>query len=338
MFHRAVLFVLLCAGFSGYCAAQFNGMSLQGPQTQMDRHSSRDFNSLSGTVTGADNRPLQDVRIELHDGSTGSVIGAAYTNSGGSFEFDRLSPGTYQVVASLGLAQADERVDVTTANAMVNMRLGVSSKPEDGNGANAVSVAQYKVPGKARDELKKAREAAEKGKNEDAQRHLAKSLEIFPKYADALTFRAILKLDDHNVDSALTDLQQAISDDGNYPMAYVVMGAALNMQSKFDEAIRNLQRSESLAPNNWQAYFEMGKAYVGKADYPSALRQLNRAQLLAPSNYALIHLIKGHALLALNQYDDAMAELQAFLQKEPNGANSAQAQKMLQQAKAFARR
>jgi len=107
------------------------------------------------------------------------------------------------------------------------------------------------------------------------------------------------------------------------------------MQSKFDEAIRALQRGESLAPNYWQAYFEMGKAYIGKADYPAALRQLERAQNTAPAEYPLIYLLQAHALLAMKQYPEAMTALQAYLQKDPKGPNSAEAQKMLEKAQAF---
>ena len=89
-----------------------------------------------------------------------------------------------------------------------------------------------------------------------------------PNYAEALTLRGVLALNQQDSQAAIADLDKAIQADGNYAMAYMVMGSALNMQSKFDEAIRSLQRGQSLAPNYWQGYFEMGKSYIGKADYP----------------------------------------------------------------------
>jgi len=148
----------------------------------------------------------------------------------------------------------------------------------------------------------------------------------------------VLALNRGDSQAAITDLDQAIKADGNYAMAYMVMGSALNMQSKFDEAIRTLQHGQSLAPDYWQGYFEMGKSYIGKADYPAALRQLERAQSLAPADYPLISLLRAHAFLAMKQYPEAMTELQAYLQKDPQGANSAQAHKMLEQAQAFVAR
>ena len=148
----------------------------------------------------------------------------------------------------------------------------------------------------------------------------------------------MLELNQKDPQAAIADLDKAIKADGNYAMAYMVLGSALNMQSKFDEAIRSLQRGQSLAPNYWQGYFEMGKSYIGKADYPAALRQLERAESMAPADYPLISLLRAHALLAMKQFPEAMAALQVYLQKDPQGANSAQAHKMLEQAQAFVAR
>ncbi len=294
----------------------------------------RDNGSINGTVQDTENKPLKDVRVELTNGN-GVVVNSTYTNSSGSFEFSSIAAGSYTVVATAGLQQSTERVDVSGWSHVVSIRMPANNKPEDGVAGNAISVAQYKIPGKARDEYRKAHEALQKEKLDDAGRHLAKALEICPNFADALTLRAVLALNHQQAEAAMTDLDNAVKADPNYAMAYMVMGSALNMQSKFDEAIRALERGESLAPNFWQAHFELGKAFIGKADYPAALKQLERAQSMAPSEYALIYLLQAHALLAMKQYPEAMNALQAYLQKEPKGPNSAEAQKMLEKAQAF---
>jgi tetratricopeptide (TPR) repeat protein len=293
-----------------------------------------DNRSITGIVQDNQSNPLKDVRVELTDGG-GGVVNSAYTNSSGHFEFARVAAGGYVVVATSGLQQASERVDASSFSNMVSIRLQGKGTPADGIQGSSISVAQFRVPAKAREAYRKAHEAVEKGKLEDASRHLAQALEICPNYAEALTLRGVLELNQRNSQAATADLDKAIQADGNYAMAYMVMGSALNMESKFDEAIRTLQRGESLAPDYWQAYFEMGKSYIGKADYPSALRQLERAENLAPSAYPLIYLLRAHALLAMKQFPEAMAALQTYIQREPKGANTEQAQKMLQQAQAF---
>ncbi len=293
-----------------------------------------DSRSISGIVHDTQNNGLKDIRVELAD-VNGSVVGSAFTNASGYFEFTRVSPGSYTVVATSGLQQASERVDATTFSNTVSVRLQGAGQPTDGVDGNSISIAQYRIPAKAREAYRKAREAVEKGKLDDGSKHLSKALELYPNYADALTLRGVLALNQRDSQAAIADLDNAIKADGNYAMAYMVMGSALNMQSKFDEAIRTLQRGESLAPNYWQAYFEMGKSYIGKADYPAALRQLERAESLAPADYPLISLLRAHALLAMKQFPEAMTALQTYLQKDPKGANSVQAHKMLEQAQAF---
>jgi len=334
MLHRAAVLALALVSFSIACFAQRDPFSM--PRRPGMPAAGQDmFNSVTGTVLSMDNKPLKDVHVELRDGS-GSTVSSVYTNTNGSFEFPALRSGLYQVIATSGLEQVQEQVEVQRMPLNVSLRIPVSTTPTDGNQGTAISVAAYKVPSKARDEYKKAEEAISKGKNDEAQKHLAKALEIYPRYADAIAVGAVLKLDARDEQGAIADLQQAINYDENCAMAYLVMGAAFNRQAKFDDAIRALQRGETLSPNSWQAYFEMGKSLIGKAQYQDALRQLDKAQSLVPKDYALIHLVKAHAMLALNDYTDAMTELQQYLQKDPQGPHSAQAQKMLDQARAFA--
>ena len=337
MFRQAILSFAALTLLSSCSLAQLMNNNPFQRQPQSSRLSGQDtFNSLSGTVRTSDNKPLKDVRVELRDAQSGSSMGSTYTSSSGAFEFPRINSGVYEVIAISGLEEAQERVEVNGMSSMVNLRMPVSSVATDGNGQNSISVAQYKVPEKAREELKKAKEASAKQKIDEAQKHIARALEIYPKYADAFTLRGILKLDAKDQDGAVADLQQALEYDSSNAMTYLVMGAALNMKGKYDDAIHALERGEALSPNSWQAYFEMSKSLVGKAQYEPALRQLDRAQALAPTDYPLIHLVRAHALLAMNNYADAMTELQAYLDKEPSGPNSQQAQKMLAQAKAFA--
>jgi Flp pilus assembly protein TadD len=336
--------IILSLGFVSctmYLAAQRMGMSPQSPfsnqspQTGMNSGAGHmDSHSISGVVQDAQNNGLNDVRVELAN-ANGAVVGSAYTNAAGHFEFNRVSSGTYTVVATSGLQQASERVDATNFSNTVTVRMSGPDKPVDGVAGGTISIAQYRIPTKAREAYRKAREDVEKGKKDDAGKNLAKALELCPNYADALTLRGVLELNQRDSQAAIADLDKAIKADGNYAMAYMVMGSALNMQSKFDEAIRTLQHGESLAPNYWQVYFELGKSYVGKADYPAALRQLERAESLAPTAYPLISLLRAHTLLAMKQFPEAMAALQAYLTKEPHGPNSEQAHKMLEQAQAY---
>ncbi len=336
MLLRAVAFLISTFVLAAFLPAQdFPGFPSPGaqadPRARLSSSSSYS-NSITGSVRGADNHPLGNVRVDLRD-HNGNMVGSVSTGNGGDFEFHQLAQGIYSVIAVNGIDQAEERVEVNSWSTPVNLRLS-GTRPPNPDAKNSVSVAQYKVPERAREELRKAREYSVKGKVEEAQNHVAKALEIYPDYADALTMRAILKLAVRNAEGAVQDLQQAIQCDGSYAMAYLVLGSAFNAEAKFDDAIRALQRGETLSPDAWQAHFEMGKAYLGKTDYSSSLHELDRAQSLAPPDYPLIRLIRAHVLMQLDRYADAVTDLQKYLEKDPEGPDAELAQKMLEQAKA----
>lgn len=330
---RLIVFSLAFLGCNVSLIAQRMGMDpQQSPFSQLN--SSRPENSsITGTVRDMNNKPIKNIQVELRN-LGGGVVNSASTSSSGSFEFSLVASGTYLVVATSGTQQASERVEVSGWSNMVSLRMPVNG-PQDGMAGNTVSVVQYRIPGKARDEYRKAHELAEKGNLEGASKYLARALELCPNYADALTLRGILKLNQRETEAAIADLDKAIQSDANYAMAYMVMGSALNQQAKFDGALRSLERGESLAPNYWQGHFEMAKSYIGKRDYPAALHQLDLAENMAPTEYPLISLVRGHALLSMKQYPEAMIALESYLQKDPQGPNSEQARKMMEQAQAL---
>ncbi len=291
--------------------------------------------SISGMVRSSDGQAAHNARIEVRSMSNGDIVGSTYTSPNGSFEIMNLPAGAYEVHAIAGTNDTLERVDLRAGDSFVSLRLPQADGAQAGDGGSTVSVAQFRVPSKARDVFHKAQKALDKQKFDEAEKLVNKSLEIFPHYADALTLRALLRMDAGRMPEALDDLQNAIHDDPSYALAYVVMGAALNKSERFDDAIRSLQRAVSLNPASWQTYFEMGKAFVGKGDFPTAIRNLDRAQQMAPDNYAPLHLVKAHALLGLKSYPDAMSELEKYLERDPHGQGSEQARQTLAKVKAF---
>jgi tetratricopeptide (TPR) repeat protein len=241
--------------------------------------------------------------------------------------------GIYEVVGQLGLEEARETVSVQAVDAMVSLRLPGVGPPQSGDRLS-VSVAQMKVPEKARKAFNKAQVAMDKQKTEEANKYVAEALELHPEYSEALTLRGILKLDSNQLQDALTDLQHAVKCDTNYATAYLALGAAYNALSQYDEALRILDRGVGLSPTSWQAYFEMGKAFLGKANYEASIRQLIKAENMQPK-YSLIHLVKAHALLGMKSYPAAMSELELYLEQNPQGKDSAGARRTLERVRSF---
>lgn len=333
---RVVLTLAAVCLFTNLCSAQLFDPNRSTSPGHHGAFGDVQINNISGTVIGSDGSPLANVHVEIRNQQTGLTVASAYTNNGGSFEFDNVPSAQYEVVANQGIAEARERVN--TSELAVNLRIRLNTRDAaaahaDGNAT--VSVAEYKVPQKARDAFHKAQEALVKNRRDDADKQLSKALDIYPQYAPALTLRGILSLDSEKVEAAVDDFAKAIQSDPGFAMAYTGMAAAMNVLQKFDDAIREADRAITLSPNSWQTYFEMAKSYLGKSDYKNALAQLTKAQQFEPKDFAPLHLVRAHTLIALQEYQAAMAELQEFLTLAPNDPNSGMARAALEKVKAF---
>jgi hypothetical protein len=115
MVSRAVALVMLVVSLAAVCIAQMSPMGqnnpYQGPSGPTNwNNSMRSPSSISGSVFSSDNRPVGNVRVELRDGRTGTIVSSSYTGTGGQFEFSQIPQGSYEIVAFSGTQQAEERV------------------------------------------------------------------------------------------------------------------------------------------------------------------------------------------------------------------------------------
>jgi tetratricopeptide (TPR) repeat protein len=326
------LSLLLCAVMASAAAQNLGGFGATRHGFGSDRLPSNV--SVSGMVRTFDNRPVRDARVEIRTLDTGTSIVSGYTLPNGSFELPNVPRGIYEVVATLGVQEAREQVNVDHPNVSLQLRLPGDAAAETSRSA-AVSISQLKVPDKAKQLFVKAQEAFEKEKFDQCREKLGKALQIFPNYAQALTLRGLLALHDKQLDQASTELEQAIKNDYSYALAYVVLGATYNLMNRFDDSVRVLERATALSPASWQAYLELSKALLGKGQFEAALRQVNRASALAPPSYGAIHLVKAHALLGVKNYDQAVVELEQYLGSKPDSTDSAKARETLNQVRAF---
>ncbi len=293
------------------------------------------LSNISGVVVGSDGAPLPDVRVEVRSEQTSRVVASAYTNNAGAFQFGGLPVSGYDIMAVRGLAETHEHLASGDFGMNLRLRLNNAAGAAQTDGSATVSIAQYKVPQKAREAYHKAEEALSKNHSDEVNKELGKALAIYPDYADALTLRGVMSLDALHPDAAVSDFDHAIKSDPSYSLAYTAMSAALNQLHKFDEALRSADRAITLSPSSWQSYFEMAKAYIGKADYQHALQQLSKAQSFMPKDYAPLHLVRAHVMLALKNYTEGLAELQQFLTLAPQDPNAGAARETVGKLKAY---
>src|SRR5207253_195563 len=188
-------------------------------------------------------------RVELRDLSMGVNSYTGYTNNAGVAEISNVPGGTYEVVTTYKLGEAQQRANLSFGDRSLTITLPAGdNRGADIGSASSVSVAAYKVPDKARKEYKKAHEALDSNKLDDSLAHLNKALEIYPDYPDALTLRGIIRMDKLDKEGAIDDLDAAIKIDSSCAMAYFAIGAAYNSMDRFDDAIRSLNRGLTVDP------------------------------------------------------------------------------------------
>jgi Tfp pilus assembly protein PilF len=303
-----------------------------GMASRLDR-AETGFATVTGTVQTVESTAVRDAHVEIRD-LTGVLVASGYSLPNGTFEFGNVPRGHYEVIATSGIQQARQEIDVNGSMTQVNLRIATAAD-DTSSDKNSVSVAEMQVPEKARKAAHRAEQAFQKHKLDEARKEVEKALQLAPQYARALTMRGVLHLNDNHFDQAQRDLETAIQSDPKFGMSYVVLGAVYNMQERYDDALRALRQGTSLVPNSWQAFFESAKALVGKAQFGESLRAVNRASQLMPSNYPPLHLVRAQALLGLKNYGEAIAELEQYLGGEPNGTDSEQARKTLNDVRAF---
>jgi hypothetical protein len=341
MYFRALVLVLslFAAALTSLCQSRMPGSPsegvvdpLQAGQMGASHFPIDSMGSVSGVVLGMDGRPVSKASMELRLMTTGGILASAQSAANGTFQFTNVPNGDFEVVANLGVDQAHERVHCTHADTTVTLRIN-APVAESGSG-NTVSVKSLIAPEKARDDFRKAHQAFLKSKFADAWAFTQKALLAAPRYAEALTLRGILRINKSDTKGGEEDLQESLKSDPNYALAYFAMGAALNIDGKFDDAQRTLEQGLRIEPASWQGYFELGKSMVGKSDYRSALKYIVKAESFE-TGYAPIHLVKAHALMGLKFYDEAATELERYIQADPSSPQAIQAKQSLEQARAF---
>jgi tetratricopeptide (TPR) repeat protein len=185
-----------------------------------------------------------------------------------------------------------------------------------------VSTNELQAPSEARNALHQGREALERRRYAEARRHIARALEIYPKYALALELRGVLNMGEGRLEEACADFQQAIENDPNLGGAYLSLGAAYNRLLHFEQAVVPLTRAAMILPDFWMVHYEMALAYLGSGKYEAALQAISQAaekNPAEPENRSSVSYTKARVLLELKDNSGAQAAFEQSIRQDPNG-------------------
>ena len=113
--------------------------------------------------------------------------------------------------------------------------------------------------------------------------------------------------------------------------AWISLGDALMDSRRFDEAVDAYQKGLELDPKNVNARVDMGTCYRGIGKFDKAVEEYRKAIQINPS-FPTSHRNLAVVLATdLHQNQEAVKEIQKYLELAPNAPDAAEMRKMMQQ-------
>ena len=197
--------------------------------------------------------------------------------------------------------------------------------------ASAPALTDEHAPKTARKEYEKGSRALAARQLDEARAHLEKALSEFPCYARAQTDLAVVLIERRELPGAETALRQAVRCDPGFPDAYTQLGQLLNAEKKFAESADLLQDGLRRSPGAWQFYYQLAIAHFGLKQYSQAEEECLKVQSLNSNAPADLHIKLADVYLKESAYDKAYAQMQAYLQAEPEGRFAAKIKAIMRQ-------
>jgi tetratricopeptide (TPR) repeat protein len=189
---------------------------------------------------------------------------------------------------------------------------------------DSISVVSLKAPDKARKEFEKGREDFTNKKYENAEKHLAKAVELYPQYALAWELRGQEQEKQKQLEEADKSFESAISADPKFVPPYIRLALLQSSKSNWADVVRLTQRALELDPVNYpDAYFLNGAAHYNLKQLPEAEKSAMKAvELDKEHRFARSELLLGSILQIKGQNAAAAEHFRAYLKLEPNSTEA----------------
>ncbi len=234
-----------------------------------------------------------------------------------------LLPGYYSGTASL--AGRDFSTPVTLANIVLH-RIGGSASP-------SVSAIDLQAPAEARKEFEKGRDDYFKKKYDDADKHLAKAISLYPNYASALDLRGREQRVRHMDEDAEKSFRDAIAADEKFVAPYLHLAALLATRAKWPDVAAMSDKAIELDANGYtEPYYFKAVACLMTKQMTEAKLAIGKVLLIDKDHrFPRAELMLGNILRSEGNDPEAAEHLRNYLKLEPNGPDAPKIQEYLAQ-------
>ncbi len=201
----------------------------------------------------------------------------------------------------------------------------------EGTQQTTVSAATLQVPGKARSQYSKACDDLRSHKPDNAEDHLRKAIQLYPRYTAAWALLGQVLSAGHRISEAQTACSQATAIDSGFTQAYLCLADVAAQQKDWSRSLEMADRALAMGPaQDVYAYFYSANAQLHLSQISEA--EHNAQQIIQVDRFHRIpqaHLLLAQVYAAKHDFDKAVAQLRVYLKIAPNAPDSAGARKSL---------
>ena len=302
-----------------------------------------------------DNPHPPDERIEVRLEQSGrQLIDVVFSDSIGNFRFRNFLPNTYYVVIEVeGYEPVRERVELSSSfrsNLTIFLNSKTVSRGTEKGGfegdPKVVDINELRAdyPDKAVEEYEKALKDAEKGNAGKAVDRLEKAVQLAPdfhqaqnnlgvqykalgRYRDAERTFEIARDLNRNAAQPLINLGSMYVDEAQKQSS---SGEEERALGTYQKAVASLEEAVALDAFSAQARYFLGTALYKTAALERAETMLMRA-LELDEEYHAVRLMLVNVYVKQARYNDVLAQLTEFLERNPDGPQSEAVRAMKQQ-------
>lgn len=194
-----------------------------------------------------------------------------------------------------------------------------------------ISATTAQVPGPALKALEKGQQQEKNGKPEEAQKSFEKAVSIYPKFAAAWFELGRVQLQENDPVGARHSFRQAIDADSKYLDPYLSLTQLAQREQNWQELRDVTDQLLALNPVSLpQVWLSNGLANYFLESFATAEKSARRGLELDPEHHVPgLEYLLGMVLLKKPDYVDAAQHLRAFLKLATTPAETAEAQKQL---------
>jgi tetratricopeptide (TPR) repeat protein len=297
---------------------------------------------ISIRVLVAENHPVAHATVRLVALTSGLLPQQSSTDEQGIAVLNEVAPGDYSIAVNGPEIQATESEQLEVRAGQSSPSFTIWVRPlhpaliDTTANTTFISATQIAIPNQAKMELNRAHEAIVKKDFAKAIARLRRALEIFPRYALAYNNLGVVFESMNDRRHEREALEHAIRLDDHLAPAFVNLAKLDYQEKNYGEAETLLEKADASDPGNVDTLTLLADTQLLNRHYDSAIDTARAVHGLSKPHSALVHYISARALEHTHRAQDAVAQLQRFLEEEPQGPRAELVRSQLQSLRASA--